>query len=278
MSSLSNSDKQILENILEMDGGYVLDFSNRSFQDFIKTAVGINIYDDKYEQNSGSKANRLRAFWDIEDDKAVGKLILELVEYARNKAILSNEDLGAKDELFEKIRQRAEELAGQRKSDTEGVSDLRDIELTEPIIDNLNLAPEVNKVIVERIGEIRKCVGNDIPLATIFLCGSTLEGLLLEVARKRRDDFLATKAAPKRKGKVIPVEEWTLNDLINTSYELGILHEDVKRHTQELRHFRNYIHPREQSRERFSPTRDTSAISWKVLKAAINQISKSYET
>ncbi len=29
-----------------MEGGYVLDFSNRSFAEFIKGSIGINIYDD----------------------------------------------------------------------------------------------------------------------------------------------------------------------------------------------------------------------------------------
>lgn len=46
-----------------MSGGYVLDLSNRTFEEFILDSVKIDIYDKKDDYHSGSKANRLRAFW-----------------------------------------------------------------------------------------------------------------------------------------------------------------------------------------------------------------------
>lgn len=282
MSSLTNNEKLILEKFLEMSSGYVLDFTNRSFQDFIKTAVDRDIYDDKYDRHSGSKANRLRAFWDIENDPTVGKLLIELIEYARTKKILADEDISdQEEELFKKVKNKAKKMTGEDvDEELETEKDLQDIELTKLMIDSLNLTPDVKKIVTERIGEIKKCVENNIPLAAIFLCGSTLEGLLLEVAKRGRKKFLVAQTAPKdsKSGKVLPVEKWKLNDLINTAYKIGILKEDVKRHTHTVRHFRNYIHPNQQSKEKFFPSKDTAAITWKVLKAAINQIAKSYET
>jgi hypothetical protein len=43
MADLSFADKQILENILEMKSGYVLDFSNRSFKEIVGDATGLDI-------------------------------------------------------------------------------------------------------------------------------------------------------------------------------------------------------------------------------------------
>lgn len=75
MSDLSAIEKRKLERALNMGGGYVLNFSNRTFEEFFLDAVGIQIYDDKYSYGSGSKANRMRAFWDLESNHVVGKVL-----------------------------------------------------------------------------------------------------------------------------------------------------------------------------------------------------------
>jgi len=46
-----------------MGGGYVLDFSNRTFEEFFREVVEININAPQYQLGSASKAQRLRAFW-----------------------------------------------------------------------------------------------------------------------------------------------------------------------------------------------------------------------
>jgi hypothetical protein len=80
MSSLTSTEKMKLEKLLEMGSGYVLNFSNHSFQSFILENCNIDIYSDKYIYGSSSKANRLRAFWKVEENKLVGKLILHLLD------------------------------------------------------------------------------------------------------------------------------------------------------------------------------------------------------
>jgi predicted nucleic-acid-binding Zn-ribbon protein len=62
MSSLTAVEKRRFEQFLGMASGYVLDFSNHSFQEFTRDSCGRDIYDELYNQGSGSKANRLRAF------------------------------------------------------------------------------------------------------------------------------------------------------------------------------------------------------------------------
>ena len=145
------------------------------------------------------------------------------------------------------------------------------------IIDTLklNLSPEYLDIIEQRINEIEICLKNDAPLAAIFLCGSVLEGLLLSYANKYPKIFNSAKSAPKDKsGEIKKFQNWTLNNFIDVAYEIGIFGLDVKKYSQSLREFRNYIHPNEQLKSKFKPDKNTAAISWQVLKAAIANLSE----
>jgi len=92
MSDLSKIEKLKLEKAFDMGGGYVLDFSNRTFEEFILDSVKIGIYTERYDYYSGSKANRLRAFWNKEPNYIVGKLIKDLVEYYKTQNLLNEEE------------------------------------------------------------------------------------------------------------------------------------------------------------------------------------------
>jgi hypothetical protein len=82
MSDLTTLEKKKLEQFLGMPSGYVLDFSNRSFAEVIKDSSGQDIYSLRYDYGSGSKANRLRRFWQLETNAVVAKLLSEMIEYA----------------------------------------------------------------------------------------------------------------------------------------------------------------------------------------------------
>jgi hypothetical protein len=81
MSTLTFLEKQKFEKLLGMASGYVLDFSNRTFAEFVIDSTGRNIYDSRYDYGSGSKANRLRAFWQKEEDAVVGRLMNDMLVY-----------------------------------------------------------------------------------------------------------------------------------------------------------------------------------------------------
>jgi hypothetical protein len=92
MSTLTYLDKQKLERALRMEGGYVLDFSNRTFAEFFAEIVGVQIYDSQYDYGSGSKANRMRAFLNSATDKQLASLFCGLLdgwEVYSNSAISS---------------------------------------------------------------------------------------------------------------------------------------------------------------------------------------------
>ncbi|MGE6221078.1 abortive infection family protein [Nubsella zeaxanthinifaciens] len=88
MAELSYQEKKIVKDSL-IQQGYVLDFSNNSFNNFVADVTKINIDDPKYsEDNSGSKGQRLLKFIELESDYVVGILLKalydELVQYNNN--------------------------------------------------------------------------------------------------------------------------------------------------------------------------------------------------
>lgn len=56
MADLTNIEKRQFERVLKMGGGHVLDFSNRTFAEFVADSVERDIYDARYAYASGSKA------------------------------------------------------------------------------------------------------------------------------------------------------------------------------------------------------------------------------
>lgn len=87
MAELDYKEKFLIEKLFDMQSGYVMDFSNNSFQSFIYDSIEVNIYDDKYFYASGSKANRLRGFFSEEPNYKVGQLLTALLDYWYTKAI-----------------------------------------------------------------------------------------------------------------------------------------------------------------------------------------------
>ncbi|RWH76933.1 MAG: DUF3644 domain-containing protein [Mesorhizobium sp.] len=62
--------------------GYVMDFTNRTYQEFFRDEVGIDIYNDAYlTDNGNSKGKRLRAFLQKGQKGAIVKALHGLWEY-----------------------------------------------------------------------------------------------------------------------------------------------------------------------------------------------------
>jgi hypothetical protein len=80
MGRLTHIEKQKLERELGMGNGYVLAFSNRTFEEFFREVVGVQIYDARFDLYSGSKANRMRAFWRVATEEQLKLLFNGLLE------------------------------------------------------------------------------------------------------------------------------------------------------------------------------------------------------
>ncbi|MCV7377652.1 hypothetical protein BST11_03250 [Mycobacterium alsense] len=266
MANLKNPTKQKLEHLLNMRTGYVLDFTNATFQDFILTSVGIDV-DKKYPD--GSKAVRLRSFWQRESDETVATLMMEMLDRWRTSQLMSN-GLSPEDQTI--YEQAMAELKVLIPDDLVPSAD--EIAFLDKDLGNIDLSAvpvplTFQEVIEQRRQEIELCLRARAPLAVIFLCGSTLEGLLFAVAESHPKEFNQATAAPIKEGSVKPFGEWTLQNLIDVSRELGLVGEDVLKHAHAVRDFRNYIHPRQQIRENFTPRMFTAEMADKVLQAAI---------
>lgn len=81
MSTFSMAERHNLEKLFGMSSGYVLNFSDRTFGEFVFETVGIDIHDEKFTAEGTSKAKKLRTLWKLEADYTVGKLILALIDY-----------------------------------------------------------------------------------------------------------------------------------------------------------------------------------------------------
>lgn len=276
MSSLSNIDKVKLESLFDMGNGYVLDFSDRRFYDFVVGATGKNILDNAYSVSGTSKAKRLRIFWEKESDSIVGKLTEEMIEYWKTKRNINRQDILPRESELHKECERIVLRLLKRTPNSEGnsVTEAEFIgrEFKTLALDNLNIDSVILQVVRQRVDEIRKCLTVNAPLSVIFLCGSTLEGILLAIAVKNPQIFNSAKSAPQREGKVLQFRDWSLANLIDVSHELRYIQEDVKKYSHSLRGFRNYIHPHEQTANNFFPNEHTAKISWQVLQAAIFEI------
>lgn len=143
----------------------------------------------------------------------------------------------------------------------------------------LNLIPELITVINSRIDEIEKGLKAMMPLSVIILSGSTLEGVLLNIAKQNPESFNKAQSSPKDENmRAKPYSMWTLKNYIDVAAELGYLNEDIKKFSHALRDFRNYVHPHEQLIHNFNPDMHTAEICFQVLKAAISQISMKLAT
>jgi hypothetical protein len=80
VADLTPVEKRKLERALNMGTGYVLGFSNRTFDEFFSDYFSIDISAAKYVYASGSKANRMRAFWTLESNYIVGRVLMALFD------------------------------------------------------------------------------------------------------------------------------------------------------------------------------------------------------
>ena len=80
MAKIRPIDMRFFDEVFEMQNGYVLDFSDRTFAEFFDSELSININAQKYFQGGSSKAKRLRTFLQIERS-IVGQALCTLWEY-----------------------------------------------------------------------------------------------------------------------------------------------------------------------------------------------------
>jgi hypothetical protein len=277
VSTLTVTDRAYLEKLLDMSGGYPHrypgeKFSDNSFGAFFQRH-SIDIHGSKYQIHGTSKANKLRAFWNIESDSVVGKVMSGMVDEYVVGCELNNKNVDVA--ILEKLRGVVSRLIGkpQTAKPAQTADDFLNSEFAIPNVHKLPIEAQVIPIIESRVSEARKALGAGAHLSVIFLCGSVLEAVLLGAAQKEPARFnKATARAKDVNGDVKRFHEWSLAQFIDVACELDLLKPDVKKFSHGLRDFRNYIHPYEQMVSGFTPDEHTAKVCFQVLKAALASV------
>ncbi len=139
------------------------------------------------------------------------------------------------------------------------------------IIQNKDLADNL----AWRWTESERTFGAGTYLATIILLGSILEGLLLAKVQSNLKQANQSNSAPKeRDGKVRPLEQWGLENLINVAFDCGWVSQHTKDHSKYLQTYRNLVHPRKQVESGFYPDEEACKVAKSVISAAISDLTK----
>ncbi|WP_105177093.1 hypothetical protein [Clostridium cagae] len=91
MANLKYNTKEILEELFDMTTGYVMDFSNASFERFVKDVINLSVYNDKGYEEYCSKANKLRQILKNESNIKVAKLVSELLDHYEDYKFKNND-------------------------------------------------------------------------------------------------------------------------------------------------------------------------------------------
>ncbi len=81
MNRVTTVDLMLIDDLFEGEPGYVLDFSNKTFERFFARELNVEIYSDAYSKHGTSKANRLRCYLQAVDGKVAAQALKVLWEY-----------------------------------------------------------------------------------------------------------------------------------------------------------------------------------------------------
>lgn len=108
MAKMDYIEKDYFKTLFEKPKGpgYVLDFSNRTFKEFVYSIMKIDIYAKYHDLSKGRILSKI--IYDYEN-VTVGKLLLELLRYMQAKKLIADEDK----ETFRKCAEIGNRLIGR---------------------------------------------------------------------------------------------------------------------------------------------------------------------
>jgi hypothetical protein len=264
---------RVIEDVLGMETGYVLDFSDRSFASFFDD-FGVDIGEDRFCADGLSKAKRLRRFLRSSEPGLVGRVLQALLDYRLASAPdgLSTERRVA----YEKVMQRLLTSQVEPASGNPAVEETRGLGLKfEPgVFARLALDGELREALVARVREAENCFKVGAFLAVVILSGSVLEGLCMGFGAMEPDRFRAAFVERFRKPAPDRLGDWNLFEWLAVMRHLGEVSPTVEKYGQALRDFRNYVHPAQQLRAGFTPDEHNAQIALQVVLAAVAELTR----
>lgn len=141
-------------------------------------------------------------------------------------------------------------------------------------LDSISHNGELVKTLQSRLRELRKCLDQEVALASIILAGSILEGVLRGIAEDYPRIFNTATTAPKDGSNTRQFRTWSFANFIDVAAEVGFLNTGTRKFNHVLRDFRNYIHPYEQLANHFEPDMTTALLCFQTMRGTILHIQK----
>lgn len=84
MANFKSTEMRFLDSIFDMGGGYVLDFSNRTMDEFFMEELEIDISHEMFSKDGTSKARRVRCLLQNADHPTVARVLEALWKYRQS--------------------------------------------------------------------------------------------------------------------------------------------------------------------------------------------------
>ena len=271
--SISTLDLRVIDRVLEMSSGYVLDFTDRTFTAFF-AEHGVHIDEPQYFSDGSSKAKRLRYFLKNASPLSAGKILAALLQHRLDwKPDINDVDLKAYRSIVSRLGEHLSPDVEAKAASTSPTSEaaLLVLAFQPSVFTKLPLDAALSRALVDRMQEAQRCIQATAYLSAVILCGSVLAGLSLGFGSRHAERVNRGFAARygKNPGRF---HEWRLKEWIEVLGELGDLSPNVEKFGSALREFRNYVHPAEQLAHRFSPDQHTARIAFQVVVAAVDDL------
>lgn len=275
--AVSTLELRAIDAVLEMGGGYVLDFTDRTFAEFFRD-YGVQIDDPQYSAEGGSKAKRLRYFLRITPPPLSGKVLAGLLEYR----LATGADVDPS--VWATATRVAARLGGVPPQDERPApgpapamteKELLARSLRPEAVAGATRDPSMAAIVLDRLQEAERCLGVEAYLAAVILAGSVLEALCLDFGAQHPERVnRAFEAAYNKPPPKLP--EWHLRQWIDVLGSTGDLSPNIEKFGHGLRDFRNYVHPAQQRASGFRLDKHTAEISLRVVGAAIDDLGAAY--
>lgn len=269
-TTVSTLELRVVERVLEMGGGYVLDFTDRQFVAFCGE-FGVHINDARYQAAGTSKANRLRGFLRLNAPPLTGKVLAGLLQH---RLASKTEGLEPKDLLEYRtiVRRLGGEVPENGVTLAPAPEAITEDELLRRVFQpelfrRLPLEGLLAEAMIERMNEASRCISVRAYLAAVILAGSVLEGMCLGFGV--RHPAIVNRAYTEQfEKRPRGFHEWKLAEWIAVLGRLNVLTPNIAKFGHGLREFRNYVHPSEQLAHKFVPDEHTARIGFQVVIAA----------
>jgi hypothetical protein len=88
---LPGHQRKTFDRIFQSDGGYVLDFSDRTMKEWFDETCGIDIFQPRFQRDGTSKGKTLRCFVEVAEPRLVARVLRSLWDYRVSQGLIDGD-------------------------------------------------------------------------------------------------------------------------------------------------------------------------------------------